>query len=138
MTVIYGLTEELQHWIEQHGVEFSGRDAQFIGIKRGDKFTGAVMYENFTEFNCDAHIFTDGQRQWATRPVLTALFAYPFLQCGLARLTGRIPSSNVPALINALKLGFKFEGRMLGAQYPDDEIILGMTRAECPWLPAKE
>lgn len=110
-------------------------DAKVIGLVDGDHVHAAVVYEHFSRANCNVHVASDGSRRWLTRRFLVTVFAYPFLQCGLRRITGLVPASNLNALHFDLKLGFEVEGVMRHALPDDDMIILGMLRETCPFIP---
>lgn len=65
---------------------------------------------------------------------MAALFAFPFVQCELARITVPIARRNIKSQILSLKTGFSFEGRLARGHNGDDEILMGMLREDCPWL----
>lgn len=110
-------------------------DTKTIGVESDGKLLCVVLYNLFLERGCAAHIVTDKSRAWATRPILRALFSYPFVQLDLQRLTLPVPSSNVPAMILAIKLGFQFEGRLANSYANGDaDVLLGMQRSQCRWL----
>jgi len=113
-------------------------DAKCLGLVKGDEVLGVVVYEGFSRFNVNMHVASDGSRRWLTRGFMAAAFAYPFIQCGLQRVTGLVPASNREALDFDLRLGFRPEGRMRLALHNDDMIVLGMLREECPFIPKKE
>jgi len=118
---------------ERIGLDRWPADSQALRVTRDEQIKAVVVFNTFFDVSCCAHIATDGQRDWANRGVLYGIFAYPFLQLGLRRLTLPIASQNVPAQILALKLGFGFEGRLINGRADDDEILLGMLRENCIW-----
>lgn len=109
-------------------------DTITIGIETDGVLSAVALFNLFMGEGCCAHIATTGARDWASRTVLAALFAYPFVQCGLTRITLPIARRNIRSQVLALKLGFSFEGRLRANAEGDDEIIMGMLRTECPWL----
>ena len=119
---------------ERIGIDRWPADSQALRVMRGDQIKAVVVYNSFFDSTCSAHIATDGRRDWANRGALFGIFAYPFLQCGLRRITLPIASRNLSAQILALKLGFQFEGRLLNARADDDEIVFGMIREKCIWI----
>lgn len=136
LTLVYGNDEEHRIWSARQigrGAQF-GNEAITIGVERQGGLCAAAVFNLFTDTSCHAHIATDRCRSWASRSILAALFAYPFEQCGLRRITLPIAASNRESIILAIKLGFQFEGRLIGACGEDDEIILGMLAENCPWL----
>lgn len=110
-------------------------DAVCLGLVEGDEVRGVIVYEGFSRFNVNMHVASDGSRRWITKTLLYAAFAYPFIQCGLQRVTGMVPASNRQALDFDIRLGFKPEGIMRNALLDDDMIILGMLREECLFIP---
>lgn len=147
--VIYGDDARFIEWAErQIGVEFRS-DAKAIGLVRADdigppgpdrddegrRIIASVVFDTFSDYNCYMHIASDGSKGWLTEELLVKSFAYPFVQCGLRRVTGMVPAKNNTALEFDKHLGFQFEGRCLDALPDDDIIILGMTRSRCRWIP---
>lgn len=136
LSLVYGNDGANRLWAAErigHGARF-GDDSVTIGVERGGVLRAVAAYNLFTGRSCHAHIATDGSRAWASRGVLAALFAYPFRQCGVSRITLPIRASNRASIILAIKLGFEFEGRLVGACEGEDEMILGMLSENCPWL----
>lgn len=110
-------------------------DAVAIGLVDGDAVRGVVVYENFSQCSVNMHVASDGSGHWITKGLLFTAFAYPFIQCGLRRVTGLVPASNTRALDFDIKLGFTPEGRMRHfLPNGDDMIILGMLREDCPFI----
>ncbi len=118
---------------EKIGINRWPDDSQAVHVTRDGEMKAVVVYNTFFDVSCSAHIATDGKRDWANRGVLFGIFAYPFIQCDLRRITLPIASRNISAQILALKLGFVFEGRLVGARKDDDEILFGMLRERCIW-----
>ena len=83
------------------------------------------------------HIASDGSRNWLSRDFLAAMFAYPFVQLRLHRVTGLIAASNADSLRFARHIGFRDEGVMREGAPDGDMMVLGMLRRECRWI-AKE
>lgn len=72
---------------------------------------------------------------WASRQVLRAIFAYPFNQLGVVRLSATTAKSNKPAREFLVRLGFQLEG--IGRRaFPGggDAAVYSMLKAECSWL----
>lgn len=93
-----------------------------------------IVYNHFHEASCCAHVATDGSKNWATKGMLYGVFYYPFVQMNLRRVTFPIAEKNIKAQMMALRLGFHFEARLLDGCIDDNEVIMGMLRAECPWI----
>lgn len=117
------------------GIEAWPADSKAIGAVDADgRLRGVVVYNGFVDQGCSIHIATDRSRRWATRASLRGYFRYPFVQCGLHRLTAYTPADNVPSQALALKLGFRFEGVQRQAFAGRDMVFLGMLRTDCRWL----
>lgn len=141
LTLVYDNDDANMAWASQRLGRPSmtwAHGTKTIGIERDGETVCVALYNLFTEKSCCAHIVTDGSRRWATRQTLRALFAYPFEQCKLDRITLPIQSSNKLSTILAIKLGFQFEGRLANSYANgDDDVLLGMQRSRCPWLAPK-
>lgn len=137
LSLAYDKDEEHMAWAAVR-LGMSGRwlePTHTIGIERDGETVCVVLFNTFVEKNACAHIVSDGFSRWASRPILAGLFAYPFIQCDLHRLTVPVPSSKRNVQIMALKLGFEFEGRLRNAYASgDDDVLFGMQRDDCPWL----
>lgn len=106
-----------------------------IGVEVGGQVQAVAFFNQFTDMSCNIHLVTNGQRAWASRTFLYEVFAYPFVQLGLTRLTAYVPSKNYEALNLDLRLGFQVEGRLAEATENDDLVVLGMLRRNCMWIP---
>lgn len=139
MSLVYGEDARIVRWAAHiiGGIAFKD-DAKAIGREINGELVAAVVFDSFSQCDCNIHIASDGSKRWLTRGFLTAAFAYPFIQCGFRRVTGLVPASNIDALNFDLKLGFKFEGRCQEAMPDgDDVIVLGMLRRECRFIPSE-
>ena len=110
-------------------------DAKVIGASFDGDLRAVVVYDGFSECDCNMHIASDGSARWLSRGFLRAVFAYPFIQLGLRRVTGLVPAKNERALNFDLRLGFEHEGLCRDALPDDDIIVLGMRRSVCPYIP---
>lgn len=114
-------------------------DVQAIALQEADgKIVAAALFDRFEAAECQMHIATDGQKNWMARDTLAAVFAFPFWQLKLRRITAPIASRNRTALVAAVRLGFTPEGVRERALWDDDVCVLRMFRGECPWLSPKE
>lgn len=111
--------------------------ARAIGWERNGALVGVVAYDRFSYCDCSMHVASDGSRKWLNKEFLAAVFAYPFIQCDLKRVTGPVAAKNRDALRFDLKLGFRVEGRCPRALPNDDLVILGMLRSECRFIPVE-
>lgn len=147
--VVYGDDARYIEWASQRiGVRFPS-DAKAIGLARADDvgapggdrdssgrlILASVVFEGFSECDCNMHVASDGTARWLNREYIVRCFAYPFLQCGLRRVTGKVPAKNTEALKFDQHLGFRIEGRCQDAMPDDDIIILGLLKRDCRWIP---
>ena len=70
---------------------------------------GTVVYDSFSPFDCCLHIVIR-DRRCVTRRTVRAVFAYPFEQLKLARVTAQIAATNMDMLRLARHAGFTLEG----------------------------
>lgn len=133
--LIYGEEDRLVPWAEKViGVKFR-RDAYTIGLERNGEVVCVCVYDSFSECDCSMHIASDGSSRFANKEFVVAVFAYPFLQLGLRRVTAMVPAKNERALKLDEHLGFVREGRHPHACQDDDLISLGMLRENCRFIP---
>ncbi|MNF99139.1 hypothetical protein D3C87_1255280 [compost metagenome] len=134
--LVYDDIPSLLSWAcERIGVRRFKDDACAFGVKRGGKICAVIVYDCFSECDCNIHVASDGSRMWLTRKVLARAFAYPFIQRGMRRVTGLVPASNKAALDFDTHIGLKVEGYCPDAMPDDDIVVLGMTRKACPYIP---
>ena len=100
--------------------------------------TAVVVYNNYLpSCSIDIHCASAGER-WLTRPFLAAVFAYPFEQLGVRRVTARIGADNPKAARFLRHLGFMHEGTIRKGWGPDtDLLIFGLLKDECRFLGEK-
>jgi len=112
-----------------------GVDSKAIGVMQSCDISAVVVYEDFTAYDCRIHVASNGSRRWLSRSFLCEIFHYPFVQCGLRRVTGFVNETNTDALRLDLRIGFKIEGRLRDATPDGDVLVLGQLRSECPFIP---
>ena len=94
----------------------------------------AVVYNHHTSHNiCMTYVGSPGT-QWLTKGFLVAMWAYPFVQLKVNRVTGFIASKNTQSLSFAYRMGAKREGLMRQALPDDDIVVVGMLEEECRWV----
>lgn len=134
--LIYEPTDELLQWAAKRiGIERFRDDARVIGTVSGDRLRAVVVFDTFSRSDCNMHVASDGSTRWLTRAFLHRVFHYPFVECGLRRVTALVPASNTRALTFDRKLGFRDEGYLRDAMPDDDLVVLGMIRSECNYIP---
>lgn len=127
--------ERIGPWVlsRMGGLWTPGR-ATAIGIEGPDgELRAGVLYEDYNGASLVAHIAGEGRR-WATREFLGRIFAYPFGQLGVRRITVVVPSSNTPSIRLAGRLGFTLEARLLQAHPDGDLLVFCMFRSACRYL----
>lgn len=135
--LIYGDEERLLSWATRRiGLVRFRADAKTIGLEKNGELAAVVVFDTFSSTDCSMHIASDGSRRWMNRELLVAAFAYPFVQCGLRRVTGLVAANNAEALAFDEHLGFEREGLFREA-CPDgtDLVALGMLRRNCRFIP---
>jgi RimJ/RimL family protein N-acetyltransferase len=84
------------------------KDCSAIAVLDGERLIAAVVYKNWDRESGVIEMMTAAvDRRWLTRPVLRALFAYPFDQLGCQMCVLRISECNAPMLRIAKAVGFK-------------------------------
>lgn len=130
--LIYGEEDRLLPWaLKRIGLSDFRRDAYSIGLERDGELVAVVVYDGFSECDCNMHIASDGTGKWMNKSLLLAAFAYPFAQLGLRRVTGLVPAKNTKALEFDKNIGFVVEGYHPNALHDDALISLGMLRENC-------
>lgn len=119
---------------ERLTAQYSSRDTVLLAHVRGDHIRAVVAYTDFRRWSVEMAVATDASGHWLSRSFLRACCAYPFLQLGLRRVTGRVESNNERAMALNEHLGGRREG-VQRQQFGDNDCILfGMLRDECPWI----
>ncbi len=105
-----------------------------IGIAIEDELIGGVVYNNFTKWSVEYHC-SFIRTPKLTRRVLGVLFAYPFNQLDVERITTITAARNKRAQRINKAMGFRLEGQARRAfDGIDDAMIYGMLHEECRWL----
>lgn len=133
--LIYGQEDRLLQWAQERiGVAFR-RDAYTIGLEKDGALVAVVVYDGFSETDCNMHIASDGTRAWMNKALLLAAFAYPFTQLGLLRVTGLVPAHNADALAFDEHIGFVREGfHPKAGPGGSDLVSLGLLRDNCRFI----
>lgn len=106
-----------------------------IGLRKDGELVAAAVYEGFNGQNMWVHLAAVPGCNWMTRDYLRACFAYPFLVCGVQRLSGYVNSSNLAARRLNEHFGYRVEATLRGAA-PDggDVLIYVMWRKDCRYV----
>lgn len=134
--LIYDEQERLLAWADEQigGAGQFRSEAVAIGYEMHGELRAVVVYEAFTPHDCDVHIAIAKHGRGITRGVMAAAFAYPFVQLGLRRITGRVPESRVDAIAFDEHLGFVREGYHPHAAGDEGVVTLGLLRENCKFL----
>lgn len=112
-------------------------DFQALGRVVEGELVGVIGFNNFNGASCHIHMAGDGTR-WMSRGLLETAARYVFIGRKLEMMFGLVPSGNVAALEQDLRMGFTQLIEIPGA-HPDGSLhILQMTRAQCRWLKRKK
>ncbi len=111
-------------------------DFQGLGRVVDGKLVGVIGFNNFNGASCHIHMAGDTKR-WMSRALLETAARYVFIQRNLNLMFGLVPSGNVAALEQDLRMGFTHMITLPGA-HPDGSLhILQMSKANCRWLERK-
>jgi len=111
-------------------------DPVISSVSEDGRLLGGVIYDGFTG-SCIFIHQAGFSKHWMCRDMLWAAFDYPFVQLGVTKLAGTIPSTNGPLLDINLRLGFSIETKIEDGYPGADMLILAMRRDECRWLKLK-
>jgi hypothetical protein len=136
---LYGEDERLLPWAQERLRHIRFRpDAKTIGIASTDGAVRSVtVFDTFSVNDCLVHTASDGQWGWFTREYALRTMTYPFVQCGLKRITCLISSRNERSLRFTTRFGgWVEEGvqREAGLE-GEDLFVFGMLKRDCLWLP---
>ncbi len=110
-------------------------DMRCIGLRRDGDLVAAAVYEGFNGRNMWVHLAGVPGGRWMTREFLRAGFAYPFLVCGVQRLSGYVNASNTEARRLNEHFGYQEEARLKGAAPGGEDVILYvMWRKDCRYV----
>jgi RimJ/RimL family protein N-acetyltransferase len=135
-SVIYGQNERVIQWVTDR---IAHTDAVLgnvgIGLEEDGELIAGMVYGNYTPVSICMHVAAAPGKRWANREFLYRMFAYPFLQLGVQRITGIIREDNDDSLRFAEQIGCTQEGVMRKA-CPDGTnlVIYGMLKDECRWI----
>jgi RimJ/RimL family protein N-acetyltransferase len=134
--LVYGADADITQWCANQipGFRISS-EARAIGVIKGKELVAGVVYENWNGIHLEVSIAATVGSGWATRDTLRGLFAYPFLDLGCEWISVIVPSSNMPSLNLATKLGFSPEAIIrFAAHDQSDIIVLKLHRDFCRWI----
>ena len=128
--IIDSKDQHLQKWVANIlEIKQGFSPGQALGVMRHDKLIAAVVYHDFRGNQIEASIASIS-KFWATKPILRALFSYPFIQLKVNRMLVLCAEDNAKAMKMNKQLGFTKEGRLRGLFDKSDGILWGMLKNE--------
>ena len=107
-----------------------------VGLVHEGEVLAGVVFEDFTGVSVFAHSAVKHPHV-PLRKFLVAVFYYAFVDLGVDKLIGMVPSYNERALKTNLRLGFHAEAVIEGVFPHGDLFIMVMNRRDCKLLPAE-
>jgi hypothetical protein len=139
--VVVGCEEHLAPFMDYHchahGAFVAGRGVALVDVddeERTVKILAGVWYEGWNGANMHIHVAAVPGKQWMNREFLWYTFHYPFVECGVKRLTGWVEESNYEARHFDEHIGFKLETKLKDAAPSGDMLIYVMRKEDCRWL----
>lgn len=135
MRLLYEQDKRVADWVADHAPhsERGFRDYVAIGVEEDGYLIAGVVYNEYRGHSMHVSMASVTPR-WASRGRLKALFAYPFEQVRVARLTAYTGRSMTSVRRFLERLGFVLEGTIRKGFADDDCVVYGMLRDECRWI----
>ncbi len=133
LEVVSDRERALKHCEEYFSI---GDDTSIKGIclLRDGEVVAATLYQDYNGSNIWAHIAGSPGTNWVNRVFLREIFAYPFRQLKVQRISLWIEANNLASRRFAEKLGFKHETTLRAAGRGGlDATIYCMFRDWCRW-----
>ncbi len=133
---VYADGPAMVRWAQERlGVSF-GPLAQAIGLERDGAIIAVEVFHRFSDWDCEMSIVAAPNWGGPTRDFLRRIFAFPFVQLGLERVSASVALDNVTVLRWMIRLGFRQEGMAYRLPPAVHVLRFGMLRTECRWVPA--
>lgn len=138
-SVIYGADADVAAWVGERIPQMMGRVPHntfaALGVIRDCEMAAGVVFHNYRPgVDIEISLAADNP-SWAHPRTLRRLFAYPFYQLGVARLTCVIAADNARCRRFTEGLGWKLEGIHRKAfDGQQDAISYGMLPEDCRFL----
>lgn len=123
-------------WVaEQTNGCFSAETCTALGLENSKRqIIAGVIYENWNRRSVVAHMAITGR---LTRKFISAIFRYPFEQCGVHKVILPVSSANVKSNRFVRHLGFTEECRIRDADPGGDIILYTLEKSACRFLGEK-
>jgi len=99
-----------------------------IGQEIDGKIISVAVFTDYTGTNICIHLA--GEKGWMTTEFFDAIFAYPFLQLKVNRLTAQIGAKRKKLIRFYRWFGFREEGLLREALKDDDMVIMGCLASD--------
>lgn len=100
----------------------------------GERILGGFVLNQYLGASMSVHMAGDDKR-WCNRELLWLVFDYAFNQLGCTKMLAPVRSDNYVAISQDLRAGWHLETVVRDVYAPGVHmLILGMTKATCPWL----
>lgn len=135
--VVYGADEVVKQFVDdrlpyRRGDGFGPSTA--LGVIRNGRLVGGVVFHCFRGHDLEISIASDTP-MWASKKTFARLYAYPFRQLGVARITCITGRKNKPVRRLAGASGFRLEGvHRKALDGVEDAMSYGLLRDDCRWL----
>ena len=106
-------SEQIMNWIKDRLPEVSPAllgAYMTLGVMKNDELVAACIYYEYSGFDMKFSFAAEPNVQWATRGVMQSMFAYPFKQLKVDRVTAVTSHENTRAQSVLRRLGFQLEG----------------------------
>jgi RimJ/RimL family protein N-acetyltransferase len=125
--LLYGCDAKVAEWAgKQLNTPFVPPFVAIGVVDDLNAIVGAVIFNDYT--GCNIEFTAVGRHAW-TREIMQAIYAYPFHQLGVLRVTARTQRSNARVRRILPKLGFVFEGvqkKFYGKTRADDALVFAL------------
>lgn len=133
-SVLFGADEMVGDFVKARVEDFEPRNYTALGVIRNGALVAGVIYHNFRKTDLEV-VIAASSPNWCFPATMRTLFAYPFGQLRVQRMTALVGRKNKPSRKLVLGLGFKEEGCCRKAFFNgEDAMIYGLLRNECKFL----
>ena len=106
-----------------------------IGMKYDGQMVAAAVYENLNRHNVWIHLAGSPGRHWLNRRFITAAFKYPFVICGVERVSAHISANNTKSIRFTEHIGFEREAVLkCAANDGGDVFIYRLFKKDCRYV----
>ncbi len=127
--------QSVVEWVAARTNEYGNFGAAVgIGWQVDGAIRGGVVFNEYNGPNINIHAASDGRGYWMQRPMLRAIFDYPFNQAKVNRMTALVGSGNAKSRKLVEHLGFELEATLSGAHPTGDLLVYVMWKERCEWI----